>query len=203
MSLNPGPGEPYLGPFGAISLPDLLEGNPRVILIDGRGGAGKTTVARKIASLIDDSTVLHTDDIAWHYSLFDWDDVLIQHVLEPFLAGQEVNYRPPGWVAKGREGSVHIPAHTTCLIVEGSGSVRESLLKFSDLSVWIQGDYEEQRDRAIERDVATGVNGSRAEAIRFWEEWQVEEVAFFQATKPWELADIVAERLEGDTLWGV
>ncbi len=28
--------------------------------------------------------MLHTDDIAWNHSFFDWDDLLLDHVVAPW-----------------------------------------------------------------------------------------------------------------------
>jgi hypothetical protein len=36
-----------------------------LLAIDGRGSAGKTTVAHRICEAAEDAAVIHTDDIAW------------------------------------------------------------------------------------------------------------------------------------------
>ena len=91
---DPGPGEPYLGPFAPRPLGGLLPaGHGRlVVLIDGRGGAGKSTLAAALAGEASRSgrlsAVVATDDVAWHHSRFGWHDLLVTHIIEPFLAGE-------------------------------------------------------------------------------------------------------------------
>jgi ABC-type bacteriocin/lantibiotic exporter with double-glycine peptidase domain len=63
---------------------DVLEqlrgyGRPGVITligIDGHSGSGKSTLADGLAGLADDVCAIHTDDLAWHHSFFDWGQVL-------------------------------------------------------------------------------------------------------------------------------
>ncbi|MBT7203398.1 MAG: hypothetical protein HN867_07910, partial [Deltaproteobacteria bacterium] len=55
----------------------------RIVAIDGCGGAGKSTLATKLAVLLDDCPVIHTDDFAsWDHPL-DWYPRMIAQVLEP------------------------------------------------------------------------------------------------------------------------
>ncbi len=58
-------------------------GRPVMVAIDGRGGAGKTTIVHRLRELVPNSDVVHTDDIAWNYSCFDWGKVMIEDVLHP------------------------------------------------------------------------------------------------------------------------
>ncbi|MFJ3224601.1 hypothetical protein ACIPJS_14785 [Streptomyces sp. NPDC086783] len=50
--------------------PDVT-GRPRVTAIDGRSGAGKTTLAERLREVVPNSAVVHTDDIAWNHAYFD------------------------------------------------------------------------------------------------------------------------------------
>ena len=45
---------------------------PRVIAVDGRGAAGKSTLTQALAAALPRATVVHTDDIAWHEPFFGW-----------------------------------------------------------------------------------------------------------------------------------
>ena len=53
--------------------------------------------------------MIHTDDIAWHHSRFDWSELLARSVLQPIRNGQPVGYRPPGWESHGRTGAIEVP----------------------------------------------------------------------------------------------
>ena len=93
---------------------------------------------------------MHTDDIAWNYSRFDWADLLVSGVIEPWRRREPVDYRPPGWVKDDRTGSVTVAVGRS-LVVEGVGAARAALAELADLVIWVQS------DRTLAR-----VRGSRA-----------------------------------------
>ncbi len=75
-----GPDEPAAGLWRAVALEELVacirraagapRGRPAVVAIDGRGGAGKSTLAQRLHVAVTPSAVVHTDDVAWHHSFF-------------------------------------------------------------------------------------------------------------------------------------
>ncbi|HEY6743915.1 MAG TPA: hypothetical protein VI110_16265 [Lapillicoccus sp.] len=162
---------------------------PLVVAVDGRGAGGKSTVADRLAEVVGGAVVVHTDDVAWHHGFFDWDGLLLEGILGPLSRGDDVAFRPPAWVERGREGEIAVPALAAVLLVEGVGSSREALTPWLDAAVWVQSDADEAYRRGIERDVAAGRN--RAEALAFWDEWMAQEVPFLAADRPWERADLV------------
>ncbi len=189
------PGEPGFGPWTSLTPAELSErvmtaaGEPArpagVIAVDGRSAGGKTTIAGLLASAIDASVVIHTDDVAWHHSFFDWADLMVDHVLLPARRGESVSYRPEAWTARGRAGAIEVPASTRWVIVEGVGAARRELLPLVDAVVWVQSDDEIARQRGIARD------GGDASAVAFWDEWMAAEVPFLAQQRPWERADVV------------
>jgi hypothetical protein len=110
MILTLPPGEPAAGPWRVAPVAELVqllfraaapvEGRPRIVAVDGRGGGGKSTLAAQLHAAVAGSAVVHTDDVAWHHSFFDWSELLAEHVLEPLRRGEAVRYRPPGWQAR-------------------------------------------------------------------------------------------------------
>lgn len=198
---DPGPGEPYLGPYSAtdfaswadVLVPPRTDARPLVLGIDGRGGSGKTTLASRLAAHHRRSAVIHTDDLAWNHSIVGWHRMLIDDVLTPLLEGFAVDYRPRAWIDHGRVGSIAVPVGLDLIIVEGTGTISETLLPYLDASVWVQSDYQRTEERVVARDAATGVNGDHASAARFWAEWQREEVPFLQRQRPWEHADAILD----------
>ena len=131
-----GEGEPAFTEWEELTLDQLAsrllgyrprpEGRPRIIAIDGRGGSGKSTLAERIAERMPRSAVVHSDDLAWAYSIFGWDGVAIEHVLDPLRAGEAIDYRPPGWVSSERQGSVTVAAELDLVILEGTGILQGS-----------------------------------------------------------------------------
>ena len=157
----------------------------RVIAVDGRSGAGKTTFARTLAAVLPSSALVHTDDAAWHHSFFDWHAPLAHHLLAPAREGRGVRWRPDAWAERGREGAITVPSRCAWLVIEGVGAGRRELLPYLDATVWIASDDAAARTRGVVRDGAT------PEAVAFWEEWEAQERPFLADQRPWERADLV------------
>jgi hypothetical protein len=112
-----------------------VTGRPRVIAIDGRGGAGKTTLAERLCTVVADAAIVHTDDVAWNHAYFDWGAVLAENILQPLRQGAAVNFRPEAWAAHDRPGSITVPAGAGFVFVEGTGVIREELAPPAALTV--------------------------------------------------------------------
>jgi hypothetical protein len=128
------------------------------------------------------AVVVHTDDVAWWESFFDWDHLMAGGILEPVRRGHAASYRPPAWEQRDREGAIEVPAGTPLLIVDGVGSSRRSLSPLIDVALWVQSDYAAATRRGIARD-----GGSPAD-VAFWHEWAAQENPFLAADRPWERA---------------
>jgi hypothetical protein len=195
LRISKGGREPAFGPWTAmtpIGVMDRLmetatpaEGAVGVLAIDGRSGGGKTTVAGRLATAMDACAVVHTDDISWHHSFFDWTNLLIEHVLLPVGRGEAVDYRPEAWQERDREGSISVPAPLQWLIVEGVGAARRELVPYIDAVLWVQSDDAIAREWGIARD------GGNEAAISFWDEWMAAEEPFLADHRPWERANLV------------
>lgn len=163
---------------------------PVLVAVDGRSGGGKSYLAGRIAALVPGTVVVHTDDVAWEESFFDWDALLAEHVLEPLRHGEAVDYRPAAWERHGRAGSITVPAGTALVLVEGVGASRASLAPLYDATVWVSSDEDERTRRGIARDVELG--RTQAEAEDFWALWHSEEIPFLDGDRPWDRATVVA-----------
>lgn len=179
-----------------LGLPGRETGN-RVIVVDGRSAGGKTTLAGRLQTVLSRSVVVHTDDVAWNYSFFDWDCELVENVIAPVRRNEPVRYQPPGWAPKGRNGVIVVEPGRD-LIVEGVGAGRASVAAWADAVVWVQSDFEDARIRGIARDLESGVRDA-AETERFWDEWMRSELPFLEAEQPWQRATVIAAgRAAGD-----
>ena len=164
--------------------PDVA-GRPRLIAIDGRGGAGKSTLVERLRALVPASGVVHTDDVAWNQAYFDWGDLMVENILRPLRRGEAVDFRPPAWIAHGRPGAIRVPAGTDVVWVEGTGIIREEFAPWLDASIWLQGDLDEQERRLVARD------GDSAAQQQHIAAWLAEELPLMLREQPWRKATVV------------
>src|SRR5215213_5845694 len=94
----------------AARIEALRRTQPRtVVAISGYGGSGKSTLAKALAAAVQGSTRLRGDDFLdperSHRRSGDWDGVertrIRSEVLEPYLRGEPVLFRPHDWNAGG------------------------------------------------------------------------------------------------------
>ncbi len=164
--------------------PDVT-GRPRIVAIDGRGGAGKTVLVQRLRAAVPASAVVYTDDVAWNQAYFDWGQVISDGVLEPLHLGMAVDFSPPAWAPNGRQGSIQVPAGLDVVWVEGTGVIRAELANWIDASLYVQADLDIQERRVIERD---GNDPAMREHVARWLE---EELPFMAREQPWAKATLV------------
>lgn len=156
---------------------------PIIIGIDGRSGSGKSTVAARLAAATGDSAIVHTDDIAWHHSFFGWHHLLADGILGPLRqCGTPVSFRPPGWVARGRPGSIDIPETADAVLVEGVGATHRDVAGWFDATIWVSTDPVVAYRRCVERGI---------DPPGFIEEWMTRENPFLAEDRPWDRATAI------------
>ncbi len=158
---------------------------PAIVAIDGRSSSGQTTLAEKVRRVTEGAAVVHTDDVAWHHSVFDWADLLVEGVLIPFRRGEAVHFRPPAWEARGRPGSIEVPAETDLMVVEGVGAGRRELGAYLDAVIWVQSDLCHTQARDQQR-VAAGEITAEAYLA-----WMAEERPFQAKHQTWARANLI------------
>ena len=156
---------------------ERLEAGPRpwVLLIDGRSGAGKTVLARRLADATG-ATLVSLDDV---YP--GWDGLAAGAAAVPGIV-RDGRWRRWDWTADawGEPASVD---RTGSLIVEGCGAISRASRPLADHAWWLDRDDAERKARALGRD-------GDAYAPH-WERWAAQEEAFAAAERPRELADLV------------
>jgi uridine kinase len=195
VDMKLGPGEPSAGPWRVTPISDVVHlvfdadrkrhDRPWIVAVDGRSGSGKSTVANLLHQSVPASELVHTDDVAWHHSFFDWSDLLVENILKPLRNGKAVSYRPPGWQKHERPGAIEVAAGLDLVVVEGVGASRTEIMPLIDSSLWVQSDLDEAERRGIARD------GDTEDARNFWHEWAAQEFEFLERQRPWERATVI------------
>jgi cytidylate kinase len=157
--------------------------HPLVIAVDGRAGSGKTGFSQRLSNALG-APLVHTDDIAWNHSFFDWWPLAIKEIIEPFKAGKPTDWKPDAWVAHAREGSIVVPP-TSCLVLEGVASSRRELRDWIDLPIWIETPDEIALQRVFTRD------GPEGHAFAL--EWDAAERPLFAKDQPWDRAKLIVD----------
>lgn len=151
--------------------------------IDGKGAAGKTTLAARVAAVLRDAVVVHVDDFA-RASVATWErDRFVAQVLEPLAAGRSARYQRWDWATDRLAGWSDVPVGVP-VVVEGVSSTDVRLGVPWDVTLWVDALYEVRLARALERD---------GESMReqWVGRWMPEEDAYEAAQRPQERVDAV------------
>lgn len=151
----------------------------RILLIDGRSGAGKSDLARLVVASVSGAQLVRLDDI---YPGWDGLAAGSAHVVAHVLDDAAPCWRAWDWTGD-RPGEWHRLDPSRPLVVEGCGAASEAARRRADLTVWVELDTGSRRRRALDRD-------GDAYAPH-WERWARQEEAFMAAEHPREGADLV------------
>lgn len=161
----------------------------RLIAVDGCGGAGKTTLAARLAEELQ-AVVIHTDEFASSDNPLNWWPEMLERALKPLAAGEVAHYQPTTWGGEERTPVLIEPGGT--VVLEGVTASRTAFRPYLAYSIWIETDRAVRLQRGIDRD------GEEARAQ--WEEWMAAEDRYVESEKPAEHVNVV---LHGDReLWG-
>jgi uridine kinase len=167
------------------------------IAVDGCGGAGKSTFARKLARWAGDAQIVAMDDfykpasrreksldVSLVGSLFDWQR-LEREVLRPRSSGVAGRYQRYDW-ASDKLAEWHDLAPTGLVIVEGVYTARLELAAYYSFIFWVEAPREERLRRGIAR------NG-QASHDRWQNEWMPAEDEYVRTHLPQQRADVVVD----------
>src|SRR3569833_4290140 len=121
----------------------------RIVAVDGRGGAGKSTLAERLARGLG-ASVVHTDDFESWDDPLDWWPALLEQVLMPLSEGRAATFVPNSWGGPAKERVTIEPGGV--VIVEGVTASREAFRPYLVFSIWVETPRELCLQRGLERD---------------------------------------------------
>ena len=124
---------------------------PYLVLIDGKSGVGKSSLADVIASHLD-ATVVHLDDAypGWN-GLDAGRDVVIDSVLVPLAAGLPGQFRTWDW-HRDTAGETVTVNPTDAIVIEGCGISTPRSRSLASTVIWVECPESERRIRLFGRD---------------------------------------------------
>ena len=190
---------------GALTIRSLIDNIqtlsnrvPYLIGIDGCGGAGKSSLAKRIERECPQAEVIHMDDfylpssqrfplIPKHSPIgcnYDWRRLEMQ-VLKPLSDGAGARYQRYDWETD-QLAEWHNVQEGGPIIIEGTYSIRKELSVYYDYTIWVECPRWLRLERGLDRDGET--------ARPMWEEnWMVFEDLYIEEHQPMERAGLVVD----------
>lgn len=151
--------------------------------IGGHGGAGKSTLATRVAQVVADTQIVATDSF-WNGSEFELGRLRTQ-VVDPLLGGDAATYDEWDW-AQHRLGSSRTVAPSGVIIIEGVCALHQMFRDDLDVRVWVDAPYETRLRRGVERD-------GEAARSTWVDVWMPNEDAYVRRDNPVECAQLVVD----------
>jgi uridine kinase len=155
----------------------------RLVGVDGCGGAGKTTFARRLTAAADDIwPVVHTDDFATHDEPLDWWQRMLTQVIDPLSRNEPATFRPYDWDRRELGDPITIDP-TDVVVIEGVGATRKAWRDRLGMRIWVDTDSDLRLRRGLERD--------GEELANFWHDWRIAEDRYVADEQPQRHADLI------------
>jgi uridine kinase len=157
-------------------------GRTRVVAVDGRSGAGKTSLAARLRAELGAPVVTLEDLYGGWDGLERGIDLLVSDVLEPIGAGRAATVPRYDWVTASWQAPWALEP-PEILIVEGVGAGARRAAAHESVLVWMEEAASIRRERALARD-------GQAFAP-YWDMWAAREDAMIARERTPDRAGLV------------
>jgi uridine kinase len=153
----------------------------KIIGIDGCGGAGKSTLAARLAAKLN-AQIIHTDDFASWHNAMNWHDRLMTQVIAPLTQNVTGRYQRYDWSKEtlAEWHDVPVQAH---VIIEGVSCLHTFFRTAYAFAIYIEAPRDIRLKRGLARD--------GQDALPLWKKWQKDEDIYVILQSPQTYADII------------
>ncbi len=149
---------------------------PVIIAVDGRSGAGKTTLAIELAAQLRNHhkvSLFHLEDIypGWN-GLTAGIERYVSTVLTPLSRAEPATWNSWDW-EKHYDGDTRVTLPAEIVIIEGVGAAAAEARPLLSAVIWADSPDDVRRKRALDRDGGT--------YEPFWDQWAAQEEAWLAA----------------------
>jgi para-aminobenzoate synthetase len=159
-------------------------GQTRVLAVDGRSGAGKTSLAAGLRAQSGAPVVPLEELYGGWDGLERGIDLLVSAVLEPLSAGRAARVPRYDWVAAAW-GAPWVLEPPGLLIVEGVGAGARRAAAYASVLVWMEAPESVRKKRALDRDGET--------FAPHWDMWAAQEDAMLAREHTPDRADFLID----------
>jgi hypothetical protein len=163
-------------------------GRTRVIAVDGRSGAGKTSLAAALRDELAAPVVTLEDLYGGWDGLERGIGLLVSEVLAPLAAGRTAAVPRYDWAAGGW-GEPWPLEPPPLLVVEGVGAGARPAAAYASVLIWVEAATSVRRKRAVARDGDT--------FAPYWDAWAAQEDALLARERTPDHADLVVDGVTG------
>jgi uridine kinase len=168
----------------------LVARRARTVLLDGPSGSGKSTFALALLAELRRSArapaaaLVRMDDVYPGWSGLDRSvAIAADRIVRPHALALGARWQAWNWAADTTAGPR--TAGAPLLLLEGCGAAGERSRRFADLTVWIEADEAQRKQRALARD------GALFEP--HWDSWDEQFRRYCARERPREGADLVLD----------
>ena len=154
-----------------------------IVGIGGHGGAGKSTLAMRIATEVPDTQVVATDAF-WDGAGFDLHR-LRTAVLDPLVAGHTVVFDEWDWAAKQHRSGREVRPEGL-IIIEGVCALHQMFRDDLAVRIWVDAPYEIRLARGVARD-------GEASRSTWVDIWMPNEDAYVRRDDPVSCAQLIVD----------
>ena len=155
----------------------------KIVGIDGCGGAGKTTLAQRLAKALN-AQLIHTDDFASWDNPLNWHDRFMREVITPLRQNQASRYQRYDWTTRSL-AEWHDIAVQDHIVIEGVSSIRALFRPAYAYTIYVETPQDERLRRGLLRD--------GPESRDLWEGWQGAENAYLAQETPLKHANLILD----------